>query len=91
MRELKHKFKIFDNNINVVNKNNYKVPYDYKKIGKQFGEDSFISLNSTSTGVFLLNNNSNYGDEISSIDNNNNSNNIFQKEMNRIINFNKKY
>ena len=90
MRELKHKFKIFDNNINVVNKNNYKVPYDYKKIGKQFGEDSFISLNSTSTGVFLLNNNSNYGDEISSIDNNNNSNNIFQKEMNRIINFNKK-
>ena len=87
MRELQHKLNIFENNVNVINKNNYKVPYDYKKVGKQFGEESTTSLNSTSTGIFLLNNISNYGDESSIIDNNCD---VFQKEMNRIINFNKK-
>ena len=83
---LKNKFKMIENQIITnKNKNNYKVPYDYKKKGKQFGEESTISLNSTSSGLFILNNNfSIYEEESSSVRDN------FQEELHRIINFNKK-
>ena len=84
---IKHRFKFNENQINSNknSKNNYKVPYDYKKKGKQFGEESSISFNSTSSGLFLLNNNCSYYDDESS-----NARNNFQEEMTRIINFNKK-
>ena len=86
IQALKYKFKMNENLINSnKNKDKYKVPYDYKKKGKQFGEDSAISLNSTSSGLFLLNNNfSIYEDEASTVRDN------FQDELHRIINFNKK-
>ena len=87
MRELQHKFKIVENNNKILNKNNYKVPYDYKKNIQQIGEETTISLNSTSSGLFLINNISLNGNESQSIEQNKS---IFQKEMNRIINFNKK-
>ena len=77
------------NNLSTKNKNNYKVPNNYKKKGKQIGEESTISLNSTSSGFKLNNNNSSYGDTTLYMDKNNESD-LFQKEMPRIINFNKK-
>jgi hypothetical protein len=69
-----------------MNKNSYKVPYDYKKKRKQLGEESTISFNSTSSG-FLLNKNSNsfYDNGSSDFDNNR-----FKDEMHRIIEFNRK-
>ena len=87
MEDLQHKFKINENKINIrMNKNSYKVPYDYKKRRKQFGEESTISYNSTSSG-FLLNKNS-----ISFYDNGSSDfdNNRFKDEMHRIIEFNRK-
>ena len=91
METMQHKLKFNDqkviNKIPNKNKNNYKVPYDYQKKGKQFGEESTTSLNSTSSGYFILNNNSFYNDDSSNFKKNSNT---FQKELHRIINYNKK-
>ena len=70
---------------NIKNKSEYKVPYDYKKKGKQFGEESTISFNSTSSGL-LLNKNKSF-DESSKLDDNNKR---FKDEMQRIIDYNKR-
>ena len=88
MGTIQNKYKINENN-NSSNRNkfNYKIPYDYKSKGKQFGEESEMSLNSTSSG-FILNNVSSYGG--SSYMDRSSESNMFQKEMRRIINFNKK-
>jgi hypothetical protein len=67
---------------------NYKAPYNNKKIGKQFGEESITSINSTSSG-FILHQISSYGDTSSYI-NRSSESDIFQKEMRRIINFNRR-
>ena len=88
MGTIQNRYKINENNNSSTrNKFNYKVPYDYKKKGKQFGEESEISLNSTSSG-FILNNVSSYGG--SSFMDKSSETDMFQKEMRRIINFNKR-
>ena len=87
MTSLKYKYKFNENQINNGHKNRnnyYKVPYDYKKKGKLFGEESTISLNSTSSGLYILNNNYSYYDDESSHKRNN-----FEEEMVRIMNYNK--
>jgi len=86
---LQNKYKI-NENINISSKNKiiYKAPCINKKKGKQFGEESISYLNSTSSG-FILNGISSYGDTSSFI-NRSIESDIFQKEMRRIINFNKR-
>ena len=88
MGTFQNKYKINENNNSSTrNKFNYKISYDCKKKGKQIGEESEMSLNSTSSG-FILNNISSYG--ASSYMDRSSESDIFQKEMRRIINFNKR-
>ena len=89
---LHNKYKINENNnynLSTKNKINFKAPFNSKKLGKQMGEESITSINSTSSG-FILNKISLYGDTSSSYINRSIESDIFQKEMRRIINFNRR-
>ena len=86
---LQNKCKINENNnLSIKKKIKYKAPYNNKKNGKQFGEESITSINSTSSG-FILHQISSYGDTSSYI-NKSSESDIFQKEMRRIMNFNRR-